>query len=499
MGFKGMFSNFSLHALYNKLVYIKKDERVKVLLLSLSFFCIIGTYTVVRTLKDSLFTSIVGGKESLAVAKLWSMILLIPAILLFSKLVDVMRRSHLLTLYSLVYGIGGLVIGYYITHPTIGLPNTEQSVDRVFGWLVYFFMDGFNPFVVGLFWSFSHSITSPSAAKSNYPIMVAASKFGGVVATSFACWWLTRIDPATGQQLLSDALNHQILFYLTSGMLLLVPLLVALMIYVVPAKTMHGYEAAYKFEKQHAKEEKQAPTSWWDALKKNLEGLVLMVKYPYVMGILGVVSFWEVVNVYVNIERVSVANKAALTISQKTASLLGDDFWVHAVGFVITLLGTRALIEYLGERRSLLLVPIVTSVLMIYYFTASMITNQAAAASISLAYILLKALNYAFASPLRESLYIPTTKLIKFKSKSWIDSFGTKFAKSVGATFSGISGTLGGTLLSINAVNTIFFTTIIGLWMVVAHFLGRRYEKAVASGEVIGSEESSSDREAHNQ
>ena len=179
--------------------------------------------------------------------------------------------------------------------------------------------------------------------------------------------------------------------------------------------------------------------------------------------------------------------------------MLGDDFWVHLVGFFITLLGTRALIEYLGERRSLLLVPIITAVLMVYYFTASEITNQAAATSISLVYILLKALNYAFASPLRESLYIPTTKLIKFKSKSWIDSFGTKFAKSVGATFSGISGKLGTVFISINAVNGIFFTLIIGCWMVVAHFLGRRYEKAVASGEVIGSDESSQDGAAHNQ
>ncbi len=483
----GIFSGFSLRSLYTKLIYIPKDERVKVLLLSLSFFCIIGTYTVVRTLKDSLFTSIVG-EESLAIAKLWSMVLLIPAILLFSKLIDVMRRAHLLTLYSLIYGIGGLIIGYYVTHPTIGLPNTEQSVDRIFGWILYFFLDGFNPFLVGLFWSFTHSITSPGSAKSNYPIMVASSKLGGVVATSFACWWLMRADVTTGAQLLTDAINHQVLFFITSGFLLLVPLFLACMIMWVPSKAMHGYEAAYKFEKQHAKKEKSHTNSWWEALKKNIEGLILMVKYPYVMGILGVVSFWEVVNVYVNIERVVMAGKASLTISQKTASLLADDWWVHAVGFTITLLGTRALIEYLGERRSLLVVPGVVAVLMIYYFTASMITNQAAAASISLVYILLKALNYAFASPLRESLYIPTTKLIKFKSKSWIDSFGTKFAKAVGASFSGIAGSLGA-FLSIHAVNALFFTTIISLWMIVANLLGRRYEKTIARGEVIGAEE----------
>jgi ATP/ADP translocase len=125
---------------------------------------------------------------------------------------------------------------------------------------------------------------------------------------------------------------------------------------------------------------------------------------------------------------------------------------------------------------------------MVYYFTAGLITNQAAAVSVGIAYILLKALNYAFASPLRESLYIPTTKLIKFKSKSWIDSFGTKFAKSVGATYSGISANLIGTAAVLS--NSIFFAVIIGLWMIVANLLGRRYEVAVEKGEVIGSDES---------
>ncbi len=478
----GMFSRFSLRTFYNKLLYIHKDERLKVFLLSLSFFCVIGTYTVVRTLKDSLFTSIVGGKESLAVAKLWSMILLIPAILLFSKLVDTMRRSHLLTLYSLIYGIGGLVIGYYLTHPTIGLANTQQNVDRIFGWIIYFFLDGFNPFVVSLFWSFTHSITSPGSAKGNYPIMVAASKLGGVVATTCACWWLNRLDAATGKQLLSDAANHQVLFFATSFLLLMVPLFIALMIMLVPSRALHGYEAAYKFEKQHAREEKaEGRESWWTALKKNFEGIILMARYPYVMGILGVVSFWEIVNVFVNLDRVTMIGQVSLTISQKTSSLLYHDFWVHTVGFIVTLIGTRAIIEYLGERRSLLLVPCVTAVLIIYYLTAQMVTSQAAAVSIAIAYVLLKALNYAFASPLRESLYIPTTKSVKFKSKSWIDSFGTKFAKSIGAFYNGLAFS--------SAANGLFFSAIIGLWILVAHLLGRRYEAAIAHGEVIGSDE----------
>ena len=479
----------SVKNIFKTFFYVEPHERLKVVLLSLSFFCIIGTYTVVRTLKDSIFTSLVGGRESLAVAKLWSMILLIPAILIFSKLVDVLRRAHLMMIYAFIYGVGGLVIGSYLSDPVIGLPNTIQSPDRIFGWVVYFFFEGFNPFVVSLFWSFSHSITSPTAAKGNYPIMVAASKLGGIVSTALAVWWLMRTD-GSGMSLATDTYNHQVLFYAASLLVLLVPVLMYIMLVWVPGRYLHGYEAVYKFERKHDELERVAAAphrGFIHAIKRNFDGLIMLVRYPYVMGLFGVVFFWELINVFINFERVAAASEAALSMSHKTALLLSQDFWVHTVGLFVTLIGTRAIIEILGERKALLLVPTVTGVLLVYYLVAQTLTTSAAATSIGVAYILLKALNYAFAAPLRESLYIPTTKSVKFKSKSWIDSFGTKFAKSLGATYVGFSGNL--LIVSKFFADCWFFAGIIGLWMVVAHLLGRRYELAVLRNEVIGTED----------
>jgi ATP/ADP translocase len=50
-------------------------------------------------------------------------------------------------------------------------------------------------------------------------------------------------------------------------------------------------------------------------------------------------------------------------------------------------------------------------------------------------FIGLGTINYSFSKPLNEALYIPTTKDIKFKAKSWIDTFGTKISKSAGGLF----------------------------------------------------------------
>src|SRR5690606_11957595 len=102
----------------------------------------------------------------------------------------------------------------------------------------------------------------------------------------------------------------------------------------------------------------------------------------------------------------------------------------------------------------------------------------------------LKAIHYALSQPVRESLYIPTVKEIKFKSKAWIDAFGGKFGRSAGSSFNMISIWFGNTLLL--PLHSFFFAGIIGLWFIAALLLGRRFDRAVARNEVIGLENSQS-------
>ena len=455
---------------------VEKHERLKVLLLMLAFLLVIGGYTVVRTLKDSLFISIVG-KEYYPTAKLLSIIILIPAILIFSKLVDVLRRHQLLYFYVLLYGIGGLIIAYYLGHPTIGLLNNEPSKYRIFGWIIYFFIEGYNPFVVSLLWSFTHSITGPEAAKTNYPLLVAASKLGGMLTAGLSCGLLMRIVPVQSQ-LAYDVTNHQILLAGSSLLLLVVPLVIYWLIHAVPGRFLHGYEAVYQVEKQRSKQEQKEKSHPFFA--GIFSGLTLLIRTPYVMGIFGVIFFWEVVNVFVNYERLSAGQRCALSISGQTSYYLQLDFLVHMVGIFITLLGTRALIQLLGERKSLLLVPISIGVLVLYYLSAP------SAFAMGIVFVAIRSINYAFASPLRESLYIPTTKEMKFKSKSWIDAFGVKLAKGVGAGYSGLLIGMGEFMMFASSI--VFFGLVFSLWIITANLLGRRFEQAVEKNEVIGLE-----------
>lgn len=470
MGLVGRITSF-----FRSLLLIEEKDRYKVLFLTLAFMLIIGGYTVVRTLRDVLFVSIVG-RMSIPWARLWAIIMLVPGVMIFSKLVDLVKRYQLLYIYSAIYGIGGLIIAYLLQHPTIGLPNTATDSSRLFGWFIYLFIEGYNPFLISVFWSFVHSISSPEGSKIAYPVMVAGSKIGGMTAALLGCTLLAM--PSWGTGLMGQIVAHQVILAVFSIWVLLVPLCIMGLRRMVPAAYLHGYEAAYRAEhRAHAHDDDSAERKGIaQTLYSMFAGLIMLFKYPYAMGMFGIVFFWEVINSFVSFARLEVVQDSLSCAA--TAALLRQDFWIHVGGFLLALLGTRVLVELLGERKSLILSPLVTAFLLCYYYSTR------STSSMAVIYVLLRVMHYAFSVPLRERLYTPTVTDIKFKSKLWIDSFGIKFSKGAGALYNMVCMELAeGARFSFSVT---IFGTIIGLWIITAHLMGRAFEHAVTKRKVIG-------------
>jgi AAA family ATP:ADP antiporter len=461
---------------FKSILTVDPKSRYKLFFVALGFMLVIGGYTVIRTLKDSLFLSIVG-LEYIPLAKIWSIIMLVPCVLLFSKLVDMVKRYQLIYIYSCIFGIGGLIIAMLLQHPTIGLPNTEAHASRLFGWFIYLFIDLYNPFLVSVFWSFMHSITSPEESKASYPILVACSKLGGMITASLGVWVLSQ-KIWVAQGFVGEIIAHQVLLSIASGLVLLAPFCIYGLMRFVPASQLHGYEAAYQADKQEKKELAKEPTSLLKSLYSMFSGFIFLFKYPYALGMFGIVFFWEVINAFASFERLGGTHDS---LCMRTSMLLQQDFMIHMGGFLVALVGARAIVELLGERRSLILVPVATGTLLAYYHAAK------SAQAIGIVYILLRVMNYAFAVPLRERLYTATVKAIKFKSKLWIDSFGVKLAKGAGSGYNMLLMGLSQTAQVNFAVG--FFSVLIGVWTVVSNAMGRTFERAVSRGEVIGVEE----------
>ena len=450
-----------------------KYEKLKFLLLTLAFAFVIGSYTIAKELKDSIFVSIVG-KEYLPTAKFLVIFLLIPAALLYSWLVDIFRRYQLLTFYSMLYGIILAIFTLLLGHSTIGLYNTQAESSRIFGWLFYIVLEGYAPFVVSVFWAFLNSVSSPDEAKNTYPMIVAGSKVGGVLAALFA-WYLLNNSNCLNcfGALNHDVVSHQILLGLVSCMLLCVPIILMTLIKLVPGHYLHGYEAVYQMEKKYQHSEKDTAASVFS-------GIRLLVESPYVLGIFGLVFFYETLNVLLNFQRIGMLKEASVSIAGFTAAMFWQRIQMHFWTMIISFFGVQYLLKKFDVRRCLLLVPLsVACLLIIFVMTYS-------AESILFVFIGLGTINHSLSYPLRESLYIPATKDMKFKAKAWIDTFGTKFSKGFGSLFANITGRMavGSSLLSI--VYGVFFSIMILLWFITSWLLGKKYDKAIKNNEIIG-------------
>ncbi|MBI2353355.1 hypothetical protein HYV11_03900 [Candidatus Dependentiae bacterium] len=448
-----------------------KYERLKFILLTVCFSFVIGAYTIAKELKDSVFVNVVGA-DYLASAKFATIFLLIPAALFYSKLVDIFRRYQLLIFYTSFYGLILAVFAIFMGHSTIGLSNTVASPYRLFGWFYYFLLEGFSPFVVGVFWAFANSVANPKEARNYYPLMVTGSKIGGIATALFA-WYLLKnmtILSRFGYENL-DVFTHQILMAVVSVLLLCVPVILMILMKVVPGHYLHGYEAVYRLEKEMSKTSK-SDTGMFSGLKMLLES-------PYIFGIFATVFFYETLNVVLNFQRIYLLKSAASSMADLTASMFWQRFTMHFWGLLLSCLGVQFLLRRFGVRQCLLFIPFLISVLLLFFI------YDYSAASIGYIFVGLGAINYSFSTPLREALYIPTVKDMKFKAKAWIDTFGTKMSKGSGSFFAWISGgaVAGASVLSIYIL---FFTGLMSLWFVAAWLLGRRYDQAIQNNEIIG-------------
>ncbi len=456
---------------------LDKHERLKFFLLALAFAFVIGSYTIAKELKDAIFVSIVG-KSYLPTAKLFVIFLLIPAALIYSRMVDILRRYQVLAFYSLLYGV---ILGLFtilLGHPTIGLYNTHTSSSRLFGWLFYFVLEGYSPFVVSVFWAYLNSVSSPNEAKNGYPLMVAGSKVGGILA-AFSAWYL--LDHVTSLEWLGvtnhDVVAHQILMGIVSFLLLCVPLILYALLRYVPGSYLHGYEAVYQMEKQNQKEEAKQ-----DAKVSAFSGIRLLFESPYILGIFGLVFFYETLNVVLGFQRIGLLQDAATSMAGLSASMFWQRLQMHFYGMLLALFAVQFLLRRFEVRRCLLMVPVIVSGLLVFFI----FTNNAD--SVSVVFVWLGTINYSLSSPLREALYIPTTKDMKFKAKAWIDSFGTKFSKGFGSVFANLTSFLPLGSSALTSIYIGFFSVLMLMWFTAAWLLGKKYEKAIRSNQIIGNE-----------
>ena len=415
---------------------LDRNEIKKFTILGLTFFCIVGSYWLLRTQKDAAFAAIVGFSYQ-PKAKLMSWISTILVLLVYSKLVDWFKRSRLLVGLSLLYGSGFIVIGYLLADPVIGLANTAASPDRLLGWFIYPFTESFGTVMTSLFWSYVTSSTKSESAKKGYPLIIVGGQTGSIVGSFLS---MNSVHFGNAALFVAGA----------CGVLMLVPAVFAYRNFV---PTQYRTNV-------HAGESKPRTGM--------LEGLKILLTRPYVLGILGLIAFYEVVLTISEFEMKMLATRT-YTTAATFASFNGMyGVMTNTLSLSFALIGTSFMMRRFGLRFCLMLFPVVTGIMAFAVWCSPVLGVVTATV------VIIKGLSYALNNPTREIMYMPTSRDVRFKAKGWIDQFGARSSKAVGAT---INNCFSGSIEHLFFFGSLISFGLIGCWIAVAYYVGTTFTR----------------------
>jgi ATP:ADP antiporter, AAA family len=435
------------------------SDVIKLLLLSSTFFCIIGSYAILRPIKTSIFLGFVG-KEYQPICKMITFLLIIPCLFGYSRLVDKLKRHQIVYFIFGLYSVLSFVFMIFFLHPTIGIQNTVINPNRFLAWTFEIYIDTYSAIVISTFWGFANSICTTKFASKNYGKIVAFSRTGGIIIPIIGFFVTQKSGLAN---------HHSIPFLiLIAGSLLSVAILsIYFLIKKIPQENLLGYSVI-----KDASSEKKKKTS-------ALEGLKAILLEPYVLGIFGLVYSVEVISIIFDYQM-------QVLLSLETNNHIGkmsSFMFMHTASFQIlalffALFGISTLLQKIDVRGCLMVMPLATLILVIFFFFVPKLLF------LFFILIIMRALNYGFNSPIREMLYIPTTKDVQFKSKAWIDSFGKTFSKTSGSVLNLCSITKGS--LSCIQTSSIFSFVTATIYLIISYFIGRKYIQTIQNKNVIG-------------
>jgi AAA family ATP:ADP antiporter len=224
-------------------------------------------------------------------------------------------------------------------------------------------------------------------------------------------------------------------------------------------------------------------------------GLKLIVSQSYLRWIASYTFMYGLVGTFLYYQQGKLVDLTMHDRDLRTQYFANIEFWVQLGTVLIQLLLTARLIRWFGITFALISQPaiavlgwIALSLAMVYgpWLGARGITVGQLAPELAVlagVQILLRISNFATAQPAREALYTVVEREVKYKSKSFVDTFIYRLGDCLGSwAFMGIQA-VGATLTAI-AFLTI---PIAGVWVFVGRTLGRKQRELTDGARVSAS------------
>lgn len=425
----------------------EENEFKKFMRMGFIMSMIIGIYWTMRPLKNSIFNQFVGDSTQIAFAKVISVLLMIPFVALYTKLLDFISKPKLLSTAPPFF-YGTIVFIYSLL--VLAFQNGVFGVgyfSMFLGYFWYFIVESFGSMVVALFWSFAIDITKSESAKRGFPLVYAFGQLGAIIFP----YVFINLPVTLGVK--SNFFSMMIVFLLT----LVIPIMVKGLIKKTPAELMTPQNE--KLDKE-AKKEKTG----------FIEGLRLLFSHKYLISMFMVNFFYEaIVTVFdFNFQQLAAAEYSGVKLTQYLSVYSSV---TNLVTLLLLLFGVNKLTNRLGLKASLVSIPVFIAAAILVFSTTQNVTVFLCLM------VACKAINYSLQGPSLKQLYIPTSPDVKSKAQAWIDTFGARISKEAGSNLNMLTKLVGMTTYKILCTSVGF--AFVAVWFFIAIYLGKTHKEAI--------------------
>ena len=390
------------------------------------FFCLLAGYYVLRPLRDEM--GVAGGVRNLQWLFTATFLAMLAAVPIYGALVARVPRRRFI---PIVYHFFVVNLAVFWLLLTLGVER--QLVARVF----FVWISVFNLFAVSVFWSFMADLYTSEQGKRLFGFIAAGGSAGalaGPALTIGLTGWLG-----------------------TANLLVVAMLFLEIAVFCV---------AKLEIKDQSPK----SPSTQQSLGGDGLDGIMMVLRSPYLAGITLWVSLLSVAATFLYFEQASIVAAASDDPAVRTRIFAAVDLAVGLLTLAVQFFATGKLIARFGIGAALALLPVV--------FAAGFAVLAAAPVlAVVIAFqALQRTANFAISNPAREALFTVLARDEKYKAKNVIDIVAVRGADAAGGWLFASLRTFG---MEIRGLSFVAIALAIACFA-LALALGRAQEKRAA-------------------
>ena len=419
---------------------VHAGEATTALWLTANVFLLLTAYYLLKVAREPLILAAEGGAEIKSYAAAGQSVLLIFVATAYGALAARVDRIKLIALVTLFFGSNLLVF------------FALGSRDVPLGVPFYLWVGIFNMSVVAQFWSFAADLYSHEQGKRLFPILGIGSSVGAVAGA----WFAKRLLVLGPYRMM-----------LVSAGLLMVCLLISWHV--------NRREIRAPSDHQPREEEPIGKTG----------GFSLLLRDRYLLAIAALMFIFNWVNstgeYLLDRTLMATASDEAAQAGISTIRFIGmfkaEYFqWVNALSVVLQLFAVSRIIKYLGVRRALFIMPIVS------FIGYSMLAIVPVLSLIFAAKVAENSLDYSLQNTSRHALWLLPSREAKYKVKQIVDTFLVRAGDVMAAAVVWVGVRVGFETVHFLLGNIV----LIVVWIITLVVLGREHRRRSAEEEPLG-------------